>query len=258
MLVSTVKLSAAILLIALSPARLARAADDAPKEDKKREQIGEVLGRPLYRDEIRTDSLSSTNSDLGDKVTHPVMNAYLQAQKEALAPTPEEIEVANAHFKAVALKQIEDEIPKLTADLESIREQLKSTDLDEKEKRRLTSKERDISRKLDPDVTSTSEFVLGLWKFDRHLYEKFGGGRVIRTPFGAQAVDARRAWLAAQEKEGRFKITDPKLRKIFEEQWLNPQDSKSQPQGSSDPEDVRKWLLEPEWAPKKNSASRAS
>ena len=66
-----------------------------------------------------------------------------------IAPTPEEMEAANAHFKAVALKRIEDEIPKLTAELESIREKLKSTALDEKEKRKLAFREREIGKKLD-------------------------------------------------------------------------------------------------------------
>ena len=118
----------------------------------------------------------------------------------------------------------------------------------------LTKEERDslkdlkkfIEIEIDPDRTF-AVFVLAKWKFERHLYDEFGGGRVLWQQMGLQAFDANRRWFEAEEKNGNFKITDPKLRDAFYRYWTQSHD----PYMIEDEATIRKEFLEPEWAPRR-------
>ncbi len=103
-----------------------------------------------------------------------------------------------------------------------------------------------VSRQRPPGEVF-AVFVLNNWKFQRHLYNEYGGGRILWQQAGLEAFDATHKWLKAQEKSGAFKITDPKLRSVFYKYWT------TQNHGSfliDDKELIRRKFLEPEWSKK--------
>ncbi len=91
-------------------------------------------------------------------------------------------------------------------------------------------------------------FICG-WKLQRHLYDKFGGGRVLG---GFEAFDATRKWLESEERSGHFKITDPKLRTEFYRYWTRPRNfmltADSEIFLLTTDAEIREQFLEPEWA----------
>jgi hypothetical protein len=44
--------------------------------------------------------------------------------------------------------------------------------------------------RLRPPERSFAEFMLGHWKFQRHLYDKFDGGRILFRQARLEAFDA--------------------------------------------------------------------
>jgi hypothetical protein len=86
--------------------------------------------------------------------------------------------------------------------------------------------------------------VLNHWKFQKHLYDSYGGGRILWQQAGQEAFDATRAWLETLEKQGEFTITDPALRKKFYEYWTRDHGAFL----TADPVRIRQEFLEPEWA----------
>ena len=89
-----------------------------------------------------------------------------------------------------------------------------------------------------------AQFVLGNWKFQRHLYDEYGGGRILWQQAGLEAFDAMHAWLKDLEKQGKFQITDEKLRATFYEYWTT---MKHGPFLTDDKKRIRETFLEPEW-----------
>jgi hypothetical protein len=85
------------------------------------------------------------------------------------------------------------------------------------------------------------------WKFQKHLYERYGGGRILWQQGGLEAFDAFHKWLQALEKEGKFRISDPKLRGLFYEYWTTMDHGSFM---TDDRERIRTEFLEPEWRPK--------
>jgi hypothetical protein len=105
-------------------------------------------------------------------------------------------------------------------------------------------------KKMDDTTESPERFsatwLLVCWKFERHLYDKFGGGRVLWQQSGFEAFDATRKWLESEERSGHFKITDPKLRTEFYHYWKRHHDFMLESQA-----EIREQFLEPEWARKR-------
>lgn len=85
--------------------------------------------------------------------------------------------------------------------------------------------------------------MLECWKFENHLYLTQGGGRVRLLMLGEEAFDARFKWLEAQEKLGKFQISDPQLRTIFFEYWT---DRNNRGRTITSQESIQRFL-EPQW-----------
>ena len=87
--------------------------------------------------------------------------------------------------------------------------------------------------------------MLNNWKFQRFLYDNFGGGRILWQQAGIEAFDAMHKWLLAQEKAGKFQVADAELRTTLFRYWT------TQKHGSflvTDKARIRSEFLEPEWA----------
>ncbi|HTI51868.1 MAG TPA: hypothetical protein VL475_12975 [Planctomycetaceae bacterium] len=237
------RLSAMIVVVlgAFPSGGLVRAAEPAAKED--REQIGEVLEKPVYRDEIRKDRPLA--GELHRLFTQPVMVKYRREHEKEITPSPAEIDRATAYFDEQHRERIKDKEADLRAKLKGVEAELALDDLPAKKRQELERQKRSLEIQLKPPGKQFAEYFLGHWKFQRHLYDKFGGGRILWQQAGTEAFDAMRAWLETQEKAGQFKIADPALRTNFYEYWTTQKHGASL---TADKEKIREQFLEPEWA----------
>lgn len=216
-------------------------------EDDKREPIGDVLGKPLYRDEIRSGF---------SRVYMALMQDYRQAHAAEIAPTEAEIEFAAAYFDKEHEKRIEGEAAEMREQLQAIEQQLQNDGLPEEERGKLEVQRRSLQGRLNPPGRLFAQFMLDHWKLQRHLYDHFGGGRILFQQAGLEAFDATRNWLEAEEKLGKFKIADPELRKSFYEYWTTHNHGAFL---MDDPERIRETFLEPPWsAPSAGSDTESS
>lgn len=228
-----------VVLAALSPPLVGQEDDE-----RQREQIGEVLGMPVYRDEIRTGKNVHLHAELHRLFSVPVIRVYRQTHEAEIAPTKSEIAIATAHFDKKHRERIRGQESELRGKLKAVEEELASKELKEEDKQKLEIERRTLQSKLKPPGRSFALFVLRNWKLQRHLYDEYGGGRILWQQAGLEAFDATRKWLESLEKAGKFKIADPTLRTAFYEYWT------TQKHGAFLTDDeirIRREFLEPQW-----------
>jgi hypothetical protein len=274
-------------------------AKGAGESRKNREKIGELFGKPVYRDEI------PRNGDLEEELHQlfflPLSERYGDAHRAELEPTAAEIAAVVAYLKKRPSNEEATE-RELKRQLKEVETQLASANLTERKRDRLESQKQLIEMRVrqlptrEPQSTNSflltflcsaasgdkhavemslrdpklspqrraeleerkraceamesperfaAPFVLVSWKFERHLYDKFGGGRVLWQQSGLEAFDATRHWLESEERVGNFQITDPKLRTEFYRYWTRRHDFMLESQA-----EIREQFLEPEWARK--------
>lgn len=234
-----------VVILLLAPS----AGSEEPKQ-AKREQVGEVLGRPVYRDQF---GKSPSDDDLHEVFAGPVMKKYREAHRAEVEPTKEEIAAVAACLRQKLEK--EDELKgtwgELRQELKAIEAKLKQPGLTKEKREELEKKQRRVQEELKSDEEGFAWFLLQNWKLQKHLYDRYGGGRILWQQAGQEAFDATRKWLESREKLGEFKITDPDLRATFYEYWTTMN------HGAflfSDKDRIRKEFLEPEWLPKAPAA----
>lgn len=246
LLLTAVFLSHAI--VANSFAQPAAAAESAPPLPG-REKIGEALGKPVYRDEIRSKKKQEMTAELYRLFARPAVARYREKHKAEIEPTETELTAAQKALDREHAERTKDERPQLLEKQREIQEQLKSRDLTDEVRRKLNHEQSLIDLRLKPPGRMFARFVLNNWKFQKHLYDTYGGGRILWQQAGLEAYDANRKWLEDLEAKGEFKITDAALRGTFYEYWTSQDGS---PFLIEDPERIRKEFLEPTWSPKVN------
>ena len=229
-----------VLVLAAAAPPLVGQEDD----ERQKEQIGEVLGKPVYRDEIRNGKNVRRHAELHRLFSAPVIRVYRQTHEAEITPTESEIAIATAHFDKKHRERIKGQESELRGKLKAVEEKLASKELKEEEKQQLEIERRTLQSKLKAPGRFFALFVLRNWKLQRHLYDEYGGGRILWQQAGLEAFDATRKWLESLEKAGKFKITDPALRTVFYEYWT------TQKHGAFLTDDeirIRREFLEPEW-----------
>lgn len=222
-----------------------KGAANARPEQKDREQIGEVLGKPVYRDELKSGSEASLAGAVRHVFFGPIWKKDMEAHKVELTPTEGELAFAAEIFD----KKRRDEIEaaggeaKIREQIKALDEQLARPDVVEKQKRKLQLDHTRLTQSLHLPGRSFAAFILDNWKLQKHLYDEYGGGRILWQQAGTEAFDATRQWMEAQEKKGEFKITDARLRAKLYEYWTRD----DHPSLFADPELIRQEFVEPEW-----------
>jgi hypothetical protein len=172
------------------------------------------------------------------------MQEYRQTHKAETTPTESEIAIVTAHFDTRHRERIKGHESELLGNLKTVEEELAGTGLTEAKRQELENGRLTLQAKLKPPGRNFALFVLRSWKLQRHLYEKYGGGRVLWQQAGLEAFDAMHQWLESQEKNGKFKISDSKLRPVFYEYWTTLNHGAFL---TDDDEHIRREFLEPEW-----------
>lgn len=214
------------------------------KSPAPREQIGEVFGKPVYRDEIQEGEGKTLRSEVQRLFLAPVWEKYQREHVKEITPTEQEIATVARNVAADHRKRIADEEASFRERLLKIEQQLAQQDLTKDQRAELESEKSVIETKLQPPGRDFAVFLLSQWKFQKHLYDNYGGGRILWQQFGQEAFDATRVWLEAREKAGDFKIADPALRVAAFYYWT------TQNHGAfltDDAERIRSEFLEPVW-----------
>ena len=221
----------------------------------KREQIGEVLGEPVFRDELLGPNQKIPDSErLHARFLTPLMRKYAQEHEKELTPTPREIEAMVAFCPENDSGQ-EKEVfptPEDILELEKERNRIENALKDDKlatERRSELESEKAIADAAF-EMLNTPHWIertlVEHWKFERHLYDNYGGGRILWQQLGMEAFDAMHNWLKSQEEQGHFKITDPHLHKAFYRYWRD-QHHDFMIDAEGEEELLRSEFLEPEW-----------
>ena len=227
--------------IKLKPEHLGQApvqASASTPPPKNREQIGEVLGKPVYRDEVTDDTLQGI-------FLKPILAKYQEAHRAAITPTDDEIKFAAEFFDSEHRKRLDAAggETKIREQMQALEERLARTDLPDDEQQKLESTHRGLRYQLKPPGRLFAEFMLNNWKFQKHLYDEFGGGRILWQQAGQEAFDATRTCLESLEKKGEFKITDAALRAKLFDYWTRSHGGFL----TDDQERIRQQFLEPGW-----------
>jgi hypothetical protein len=225
--------------------------------EKQREKIGEALGNPIYRDQI--DERQDLYGQLHNLFRMPFQKKYLEAHKNKLEPKDWEIEYVVKYFE----KKHNDDLKKKDSELnqrlvltkkqiEDIEKKLSSKSLSDSERKTLEMEKIFLKTMLKPPGKDFAKYLLSNWKYYRLLYDDFGGGRIIWEQEGLVAYDAMLKWLKHHEKQGDFKITDPKLHEAFYSYWKDNENSRF----FLDQQRIQSEFLHPEWEPTKNKKSK--
>ena len=211
------------LLIALLFIEVASPVAGQDVDKQPREQIGESLGKPVYRDEIRTGKNVTLSGELHRLFTVAAGEEYRSQHEGEITPTPTEISAAMKFYDAKHAERMKEQEPGLLDKLKEIDSQLKQAGLNDDERGKLLNVKQLLERQRLPPGESFAVFVMKNWKIQQHLYKKYGGGRLLFQQAGVEAFDATRKWLESLEAAGKFKITDPKLRASLYEYWARDQ-----------------------------------
>ncbi len=240
-------------------------AQDAPATQPRREVVAEVLGQPVYRDELPQPAralkgIDDYSSAISQRIIGPLAQGYRNEHKAALEPTEAELARAAAYFDQNAARSREEARPERERDLREIEARLAQPDLTPAERQKLemrrnvleqltlsreamkqriaeletqlaalppddpgrlmlSMRKQGLEFELEPQGRMLAEMFVPGWKFQRHLYERFGGGRVLWQQGGIEAFDAMNAWIESEEKAGRLKFHDPHVREAVYLYW---------------------------------------
>jgi len=220
-----------------------------------REQIGEVLGKPVFRDEILEADRKVPDSEvLHARFLSPLVKKYQQEHQKELTPSPQEVEAMVAFSRKKDPDWEKEELEfqqnllELKEELKKIESRLEDATLSPEQRRELENEKSTGEAWLE--VLNTEHFIqlvlVKHWKFERHLYDNYGRGRILWQQLGWEAFDAMHNWLKSQEDHGHFKITDPQLHRSFYRYWRDMHhDFLINTEG--DEELLRSVFLEPEW-----------
>lgn len=188
-------------------------------EETSREQIGVVLGQPVYRDQLTATAGVALSNELHNLFSHPLMQQYRAAHRDALQPTEREVSTATAHFDGWHNERLRAQDPPLKDRRAEIEQALAKPGLAAEEKQRLEDERQAIDSQFRPPGRRFAGWMVANWKLQRHLYQEYGGGRVLWQQAGLEAFDAMHAWLKQREKAGDFTISDPILHEQFYAYW---------------------------------------
>ncbi len=206
-------------LKSILPEREAAEPPAEPDDEQPENQIGEVLGKPVYRDEIRTGEDIRLSTEFHRLFAHPVMEEYKREHKDDITPTESEIAAATACFDKEHQQRLEGQELQLRWQLKAAERKLAAGGVTEEVEKNLNTQRRSLQSRLTPPGRSFAASMLNNWNFQRYLYDGYGGGRILWQQAGLEAFDAMHQWLTSLEKDGKFKITDPELRSVFYEYW---------------------------------------
>ncbi|MEJ2742584.1 MAG: hypothetical protein P8176_08910 [Gammaproteobacteria bacterium] len=217
--------------------------------------VGRVFDKTIYEIELRGDThTGNAVADLRQRIVPPVLIHYRDVYGQLFEPLDFELNAALTHLQELHQRRLTDRAMELSANLVLIETQLAQTDLSEQDVEALNQHRDEVLAELEPPSSERVWSMVSYWKFQQHLYDAYGGGRVVIQPYGPEAVDATLRWLQLRELEGDFSIDDDRLRQAFYDSWFEPDTDTSTVMGNTEEaalelqaEQSRYRLLNPGW-----------
>lgn len=182
--------------------------------------VGEVFDQPVYRVELRHDEADGNAlADLQQRILGPVLQEYRMAFRQLFEPRTYELQAALSHLQTMHADYLASESLAISERLALIESQLAQPELATMARENLLAKRASLVASLTPPDLDHVWALVTYWKFQRHVYDVYGGGRVVLKAYGPEAIDATANWLKLRELEGDFVIHDPALRDAFYAQW---------------------------------------
>ena len=219
-------------------------ASAAEQNNSNREKIGQVLGQPVYRDQLRVGKNIRVRNELHRLFTHPILQAYREAHREEVSPTDDEIDRVANYFQRKHQQRMREQEAGIRQNIAAIKEKLETSQLTTEQQRKLHGQIQGLEAQLKPPGTAMANVFLQQWKLQRHFYDNYGGGRILWQQGGVEAFDATHRWLQSQEKNGSLQFTDKQLRDTFFEYWTTLNHGAFL---TDDRKRIRSAFLEPEW-----------
>ena len=216
----------------------------ASTQETEREQIGEVLGIPVYLDQLSDAQGDALTLELHDLFSHPVMQRYRARHRRDLIASEHEVAIAAAHFDGWHRDRLKGLAPLLHTRRKKIDELLAAPDVSADEQRELRAERRRLDTRLTPPGRKFARWMVTNWKLQHHIYTTYGRGRVLWQDAGLEAFDAMRVWLEARERAGDFRIADPALRERLYAYWTSVDHGDAL---SGDADFIRHEFLDPYW-----------
>ncbi len=227
-----------LFVLLLSPLLAARDTAPAP-----REQIGTVLGEPVYRDQLNAESTRTLIESLQYHFSAVLAEAYLEKHRERLEPSQAEydafagddpdlqgFQVAQFHIMHTRKRELET--------------RLKAKGVSKKQRKKLELELKHLRDTLELEVAPLIYTLLIFHRMEQDIYRRYGGGRVRVFTMGMEPLEANYRWAKDEELKGRFKITDPKLHALFYQYWS---DDFRDGFLMQDPQEIHREFLDPEW-----------
>jgi hypothetical protein len=196
-----------------------KAIANQPQPPALGEQIGVVMGEPIHLAPKQRDDPNLTEI-LRDLIVQPLEKGFLQKHPE-IAPSEAELAELSKHITSSG----EEVTKSLNRSLQEIdrklKEAVKGTDEHGELKHSKQVVKWKLKRVVDEGRRAKALVVARPAKLQQYLYDKYGGGRVIRRGVLIYAFDAQKKWIDELEQQGEFTITDPTLRAKFHDYWTN-------------------------------------
>lgn len=213
------------------------------KAPAPREQIGTVLGKPVYRDQLNAESTRTLIESLQYHFSAVLAEAYLEKHRERLEPSQAEYDAFAGDdpdlqgFKVAQIRVMHTRKRELET-------RLKVKGLSETHRKKLNLELKRLNDTLDLEVGPFIYTLLIFHRMEQDIYRRYGGGRVRVFKMGMEALEANARWMKAEERQGRFKITDPKLHALFYQYW-----SEDFRDGflMEDKQEILREFLDPDW-----------
>lgn len=182
--------------------------------------VAAVFDEPIRKVELRFDpETGGAVADVRMRILRPVLLQYRQAFQRVFEPRHYEMMAALSYLQELHESYLEAESVTISERLALIEAQLEQADLPERSKAHLLRSRDELLESLEPPSEDQVWALVAYWKFQRHLYDVYGGGRVVIQDYGPEAIDATINWLELREDEGDFTILDARLRAAFYDTW---------------------------------------
>lgn len=176
--------------------------------------VGVVAGNPVYLPEQALNDPDLPRI-LHQLIVWPLEKHYLKKHPE-VAPTEAEIDALAAQRG----KQDAERAVDYRKGIEEQKKQMENLEADSDALLELQAQQRILENKLtNSGGREAAALFSAQKKFQKHLYDNFGGGRAAQTPQGSVAFDAQRKWVEQRQGLGDFQIADPALNKAFYDYW---------------------------------------
>lgn len=177
-----------------------------PNENRPRQRIGQVLGVTIYEDQLTAKKTEAVREQTRRLFLRPLFEKYQDIHRQQLKPTEEEIEAAIKYFQKRHAKNLLAQQPDLEREIERIEANLKQQDLPIDLRMMLERKLKMLKETTNPPGEALARFLLPQQLVQMHLYQNYGGGRLLWQQFGVEAFDATVAFINEQEKLGNLKF----------------------------------------------------